>query len=316
MSDRSGVPAGPPATQAEPPQLLAVPNVSEGRDDAAIGRLAHSFASEAHILDTHSDAVHNRTVFTLAPAAGDVVPALTSGARAAVEAIDLSRHYGEHPRIGALDVAPVVWLGAGAREMASEQAMLAAESIASLEIPVFLYGELASAPERRERAFFRSGGLSALRERMAAGELRADLGPDRPHPTAGATLVSVRPPLAAFNLALEEATLADAREIASHLREADGGLTGVRAIGLQLDEGITQVSTNVHDPIAVPLAEIASRVAELAEARGARVVAAEIVGLVPRAALDGFPGELPLPGFDPRRGVIEERIAALAPRTE
>lgn len=296
---------------ADAPGLLAVPNVSEGRDYAVIGRLAHSFATEAHLLDTHSDAVHNRTVFTLTPASGDAVPALAAGARAAVEAIDLSHHDGEHPRIGALDVVPVVWLRSEAREEALDQALRAGEAIASLEVPVFLYGDLASAPERRERAFFRNGGLSVLRERMAAGELRADLGPDRPHPTAGATLVSARPPLAAFNLELEDATLADVREIASRLREAGGGLTGVRAIGLELSEGVTQVSTNVHDPIAVSLAEVASRVMEMAELRGVRVVAGEIVGLVPRAALDGFPDELPLPGFDAGRDVIEERIGAL-----
>jgi glutamate formiminotransferase / 5-formyltetrahydrofolate cyclo-ligase len=287
--------------------LLAVPNVSEGRDEALIGRLAGAFAVDAVLLDAHSDAVHNRTVFTLAPTAGDLVQALASGARTAVEALDLTEHRGEHPRVGALDVAPVVWLASGDRDAAHEQALRVADAIAVLGVPVFLYGELAAARERQERAFFRWGGLDALRTRMAAGDLRPDRGPSATHPTAGATLVTARPPLAAFNLELEGASPAAAREIAGSLRESGGGIPGVRAIGVALGER-TEVSTNVHDPVAVPLAEVVARVADLAAGHGARIARAEIVGLVPRAALDGFPADLPLGDFDPRRGVIEERL--------
>jgi glutamate formiminotransferase / 5-formyltetrahydrofolate cyclo-ligase len=293
------------------PSLLAVPNVSEGRDEAVIGRLAGAFAVEATLLDSHSDEIHNRTVLTLAPTAGDLVPALAGGARAAVEALDVGAHRGEHPRIGALDVAPVVWLAPEAREAARDQAVRAAEAIAALEVPVFLYGELASAPERRERAHFRSGGIDALATRMKAGELPPDYGPGAPHPTAGATLVTARPPLAAFNLELEGASLAATREIATELREAGGGLPGVRAIGLEFGDR-TQVSTNVHDPVAMPLAKVVERTAELAEQHGGTVVAAEIVGLIPAAALAGFPADLPTPGFDRSRGVIEERLRQLA----
>jgi glutamate formiminotransferase / 5-formyltetrahydrofolate cyclo-ligase len=293
--------------------LLAVPNVSEGRDEALIGRLAGAFAVEAALLDSHSDAIHNRTVFTLAPTAGDVVPALAGGARTAVEALDMSAHRGEHPRIGALDVAPVVWLAEDFRDEARDQAVRAAEAIAALGVPVFLYGELAVEPERRERAHFRRGGLEALRTRMAAGELAPDYGPTEPHPTAGATLVTARPPLAAFNLELEGASLAAAREVAAELRESGGGLPGVRAIGLEFGER-TQVSTNVHDPVAVPLGTVVARTAELAERHGGRVVAGEIVGLVPRAALEGLPADLPLGEFDRAKGVIEERIAELSGR--
>jgi glutamate formiminotransferase len=292
------------------PALLAVPNVSEGREPDVIEGLAGAFSSGAALLDTHSDPIHNRTVFTVAPGGGDAARPLATGAEAAVAAIDLNRHQGEHPRIGALDVAPVVWLDAGAREVAREQAVVVAQRIVALGVPVFLYGELASAPERRERAFFRNGGLPALRERMGSGELRPDFGPAEPHPTAGATLVGARPPLAAFNLELEGASVEEARAIAAELRESGGGPAGVRAIGLALDAGRTQVSTNVHDPISTPLAEVVALAKRLAERHGARVVAAEIVGLVPRAALDGFPTDLPIPGFDPARGVVEERIAA------
>lgn len=292
------------------PGLLTVPNVSEGRHEAVIGRLAGAFAFDAFLLDSHSDAVHNRTVFTLAPMAGDVVPALAGGARTAVEAIDLTDHRGEHPRVGALDVAPVVWLDPTARDAAREQAVRAAEAIAGLGVPVFFYGVLATDPERRERAYFRSGGLEAVATRMRAGELEPDRGPSEPHPTAGVTLVTARPPLAAFNLELEGASLAAAREVAAALREAGGGLPGVRAIGLEFGDR-TQVSTNVHDPVSVPLAAVATRARELAAGHGATVVHAEIVGLVPRAALDGFPDDLPLGDFDPARGVIEERLRPL-----
>lgn len=289
--------------------LLAVPNVSEGRDDAVVGRLAHAFAVQARLLDTHSDAVHNRSVFTIASERGDLVPALAGGAREAVATVDMTAHQGAHPCVGALDVCPVVWLEDGDREAAREQALSAAAEIAALEVPVFLYGDLASSAERRERGFFREGGLAALAARMRSGELRPDLGPEAPHPSAGATLVTARPPLAAFNVDLEGLTLEGARAIAAELRESGGGLPGVRAIGLDLGAGQAQVSTNVHDPVTTPLGQVVERVRELAPA-GARIVAAEVVGLVPVAALAGFPEDVPLPGFERERGVIEERLRA------
>jgi len=204
----------------------------------------------------------------------------------------------------------VVWLEETQREEARLQALGAAEGIGALGVPVFLYGALATDPERAERAFFRRGGLPELRRRMEAGELVPDLGPATAHPTAGATLVTARPPLAAFNLELEGASLEDARSVAARLRESGGGPPGVRAIALPLRDRM-QISTNVHDPIAVPLAQVVARTAELAAEVGSRLVAAEIIGLVPRAALHGFPRELPITGFDPATVVIEERLNAL-----
>ena len=294
------------------PRLLAVPNLSEGRVMGAIGRLAHAFSTGATVLDTHTDRVHNRTVFTLAPTGETVTDALAAGAEAAIEAIDLSEHEGEHPRIGALDVAPVVYLSAEAREEAREQALAVAERVAALGVPVFLYGELASVPERRERAYFRSGGLSALGSRMAREELLPDLGPHTPHPTAGATLVTARPPLAAFNMEFEGMTLTQARAVAAALRESGGGRPGVRALALTVADDLTQISTNIHDPVAIPLGEVVARARELAEPHAGQIVAAEIVGLIPRDALARFPEDVPLPGFDSARSVIEERFAALA----
>ena len=297
---------------AEASGLLAVPNVSEGRDAATIERLEGAFAAAAVVLDRHSDETHNRTVFTLAPHERRAVEALVSGAREAIAAIDLTAHGGEHPRVGALDVAPVIYLGPGDREEARNQALEAAGAIAELGVPVFFYGELASAAERRERAYFRAGGPSELAARMERGDLLPDIGPGSPHPTAGATLVTARPPLAAFNMEFEGMTLAQAKGVAAALRESGGGRPGVRAIALALSDHVTQISTNVHDPIAIPLGEVVARARELAGLHAGEIRAAEIVGLVPRAALDGFPGDVPLPGFDRARGVIESRLAELA----
>jgi glutamate formiminotransferase len=287
--------------------LLAVPNFSEGRDGGRIEAISGAFAAGATLLDTHSDPVHNRTVLSLA-ARESLAEALVAGARACVEAIDLRGHEGAHPCIGALDVCPVVWTQEGDRETAGAEALAAARAIAAeLRLPVFLYGALASQPQRSERAFFRRGGAGELARRLESGELRPDFGPTDPHPTAGATLVTARPPLAAFNVELEHADLATASEIAARLRESGGGPPGVRAIGIDLGDRRAQVSANVHDPIAVPLAEVIERVRSLAAERGARAVAAEVVGLVPAASLVGLPDDLPLRGFDPARQVIERR---------
>ena len=285
--------------------LLAVPNFSEGRDAGLVERVTAQFTAGADLLDSHSDAVHNRTVLTLTAPAEFLGQAVARGAGACSMAIDMRRHEGAHPAIGALDVAPFVYSTADDRGAARDVALAAARAIGGDGIPVFLYGELASDAERRERAFFREGGLARLRERMAAGELQPDFGPDAPHPGAGATLVTVRPPLAAFNVLLEGVDMDVARKVSAGLRESGGGLTGVRAMAVDLGADGPQISTNVHDPIAVPLALVVARIGELAAESGGRPAAAEIVGLVPEAALAGFPEEIPIPGFDPDRHVIE-----------
>ena len=287
--------------------MLAVPNFSEGRDAQLIEAITTEFERGARLLDSHSDAVHNRTVLTLA--AGDRAPSesLTSGAVACIDLLDISTQEGAHPRIGSLDVCPLVFLDESERGDARAEALGLAEALAALEVPVFLYGELASAPERRERAYFRRGGPSEVARRMRAGELAADLGPNAPHPRAGATLVTARPPLAAFNLLLDTGEVEIAVAIAAELRESGGGVRGVRAMAVDLD-GRAQVSTNVHDPIAVPLAVVIQRVRELAAARGVAVAEGEVVGLLPEAAIRGLPDDLPLGGFDPERDVIERRL--------
>jgi glutamate formiminotransferase/glutamate formiminotransferase/formiminotetrahydrofolate cyclodeaminase len=292
---------------AEPPTLLAVPNVSEGRDDAAIDAIAAAFASGGEgvrLLDVHRDADHNRSVVTLAGPPGQLAPALAAGARAALERIDLRANDGVHPHVGALDVAPVVFLREADRGAACAEALLAADLIAREGVPVLLYGLLA---DGRTRAQIRRGGPAELARRLAAGELRSDVGPPAPHPTAGATLVAARPPLVAFNVTLAPpATLAQAREIAAAIREGGpAGLPGLRAIGLELERaGEIQLSMNVERPDLTPLRDVVAAIAARAP-----LAAAELVALAPEAAFDGFPPELPIPGFDPDRHLIERALS-------
>ena len=292
--------------------LLAVPNVSEGRDVAAIGRLEGAFSEGVELLDRHSDADHNRTVFTLAADRDALVAALTRGAEEAVHSIDMSTHEGVHPAIGALDVCPIVWARPDDQALARATALDLAAEIGELGVPVFLYGELASGQDHVERAYFRNGGPTELWLRMEAGELRPDRGPGLPHRTAGAALVTARPPLGAFNVELESGDLDLARSVAAGLRESGGGLPGVRAIGLPLSSGRVQVSANIHDPSAVPLAAVVERVRELAAPLGTRPVEAELIGLVPAVALSGYPDDVPIRDFDPASASIEARLTSLA----
>lgn len=292
------------------PPLLAAPNVSEGTDSERLARLEAAFSRGVSLLDRHSDADHDRTVFTLLGAQqGDLASALAAGAAEAVEAIDMNSYRGTHPAIGALDVCPLVWTSRADRETARSEALATAGQIGELGVPVFLYGELAREPGRVERAYFRSGGLAELWLRMESGELQPDFGPQLPHRTAGATLVTARPPLAAFNVELDTGDVEIARAVAAGLREAGGGPVGVRAIGLLLSSGRAQVSTNVHDPLAVPLGEIVERIRDLAAPLGARPLEAELVGLIPQGALLGYPEDVPIRGFDAGRHLIETRLA-------
>ena len=286
--------------------LLAVPNVSEGRDPATVAAIGDAYAAAgARLLDTHADPDHHRAVHTLAAPPGTLAGAVVAGAQEAVRRIDLRAERGLHPHVGALDVAPVVFLDAGRRGAACSEALTLAGRLGEeAELPVFLYGLLAGG---RTRADLRRGGIAALTARIAAGELRPDFGPPVPHPTAGVVLVAARPPLVAFNLELAPpATPQDARVIAAAVREGGSeGLPGVRALGLQLisQGGTVQVSTNVEDHLAVPLACVVAAVA-----RHATVSGCEVVGLPPAAAFDGFPDDVPVRG----RRTVEEALQELS----
>ena len=289
-----------------PPTLLAVPNVSEGRDRAALDAIGAAFAEAegVRLLDRHSDRDHHRTVFTLAAHPGALADALLKGARVAVEEIQIGDGRGAHPHVGAIDVVPVVYLDDGARGVACAEALVVADRIGQeLAVPVFLYGALAGG---RTRAQLRRGGAVRLGQRMRAGELRPDFGPLQAHPGAGATLVAAREPLVAFNLQLEQpATVEDARMIAGLIREGGvEGLPGLRAIGVELGGAVAQVSMNVERPSEVSLARVVQAVR-----RHAALASAELVGLAPRAALEGFPEDLQLVGFDPACHVIENALS-------
>ncbi len=280
-------------------RLLAVPNISEGRDQRVIDAIVRAF--DAQRLDVHTDPDHNRSVITVAGRPGELAPALLAGAGQALRTIDLTAHRGAHPRIGAIDVAPIVYLDERERGAAHAEALVLGDQLGhQLGLPVFLYGTLGGG---RTRAEIRRGGPAKLAERMAAGELRPDFGPARPHPTAGAVLVAARPPLVAFNLELASpATLEDARAIAARIREGGPeGLPGVRAIGVWLQaRGVAQVSTNVEDHLAASLGAVVGAVA-----RHASIDQAELVGLAPRAAFDGFPDDLTVRG----RATIEDALS-------
>jgi glutamate formiminotransferase len=285
--------------------LVAVPNFSEGRNERVIDALEATLGAHARVLNRHFDTQHNRSVYTLAAEPAKLVEALIAGTEHAIDLIDLRRHQGLHPHIGAVDVAPAVWQTDELHDDAVTAARQAADGIAELGIPVFFYGELATSPERQERAYFRQGGPAELARRMSSGELKPDLGPSEPHPSAGATLVTAREPLVAFNVELDTSNPEIARAVAAELRESGGGLIGVRALGLPREGERTQVSVNVHDPHTVPLAKVVAEITRLAAEHGARPVEAELVGLAPEVALEGYPGEPPIRDFDPMCDVIE-----------
>jgi len=264
-------------------ELLAIPNVSVGPDARAVAAIGAAFASAgARLLDVHSDADHGRSVFTLAGAPQTLAHGLAAGATEAADRVDLRAHRGAHPHVGALDVAPVVFLDDARRGAACAEALLAADLLGAGGLPVFLYGVLAGG---RTRAQLRRGGVEGLAERVAHGELAPDFGPTALDRRRGAVLVAARPPLVAFNLHLAPpAAVEDAQRIAALVREGGAeGLPGVRAIGLTVG-GVAQVSTNVEDHRATPLATLLETVA-----RHAEVLDAELVGLAPEAAFAGWP---------------------------
>ena len=286
--------------------LESVPNVSEGRERAVVDAIGAAFSEHAELLDVHADGDHNRSVFTLVGEDDALVESLVRGVAAARERIDLRRHEGAHPRIGAADVVPIVPIRPEDAERARAAALELARRIGDeLDLPVFLYADLAPG---RGPAFFRRGGTEALQRRIDAGELAPDFGPPRLDERAGGVIVGSRRPLVAFNVNLRGSVDA-AREVASLVRERDGGFPGVRALGLDLPRaGVVQVSMNVEDWEASALHEIVARVEAEASARGLEVLGSELVGLMPAGAAAAAVGSLlRIDGFDASR-VLELRL--------
>ena len=287
--------------------LESVPNFSEGRDPALVGLIGQEIAERARLLDIHTDPDHNRSVFTLVGDDTEVVDALLAAIAVARARIDLRRHEGVHPRIGAADVVPLVPVWPADMERARAAARTLADRIGGeLELPVFLYGELG---EGRGPAFFRRGGPAELQRRIDAGELAPDFGPSRLDPAAGGVIVGARRPLIAFNVNLAGASVEVAREIAAVIRERGGGFPGVRALGLGLTSaGKAQVSMNVEDWEAASLHEILAAVEREAQARGIEIEGSELVGLMPAGAAAAAAGSLlRIEGFDATR-LLELRL--------
>lgn len=260
--------------------LECVPNVSEGRDRAVIDRLAS--AAGATLLDVHVDPDHHRSVYTLAHDRPRVEHGIRRMAEEALEHLDVTAHRGVHPRLGALDVVPFVALHPGRREEAIDAARAFAGWLGgTLEVPVFLYGGVDTAgrglPEIRAAAFER---------------IRPDHGPAAPHPTFGAAVVGERPLLVAVNCLLDTDDLEMAQAIATRVRERDGGLPGIRALGFRLESRrCAQVSMNVTDLTRTGVEEACTTVRARAEALGAIVTEIELVGLVPESEYESWSDE-------------------------
>jgi glutamate formiminotransferase len=298
-----------------------VPNVSDGRRPEVVDEIVAAFAGAdpgVLVLDRSSDADHDRTVLTLAGPGPALVEAAVAGARACAQLIDLNRHRGAHPRMGALDVLPFVPLGGATRlrggadpdlDCAALAELAGRRIVAEAGVPVYLYGAAARRPERAALPAVRGRGFEALQAALAPGH-GPDLGGPGLHTTAGAIAVGAREVLVAYNVELAGADLELARRVAAAVRERDGGLPAVRAMGVALEQrGLVQVSMNLLDYKVTPPAAAFAAVAGLAERAGARVVASEIVGLVPAAALAGVdPADLLLPPDTPDR-FLEERLA-------
>ena len=286
--------------------LEAVPNFSEGRDDSVVETLRDALSSPARLLDVHVDADHHRSVFTLVGEPAELTDALLAGIAAARQRIDLRRHDGAHPRIGAADVVPIVPIKPEEMERAKATASALAKRIGDeLRLPVFLYGELAPG---RGPAYFRRGGPEELQRRIDAGEVAPDFGPNRLDERAGGVIVGARRPLIAFNVNLR-GDLETAKAVAAVVRETGGGFPGVRALGLDLPRaGVVQVSMNVEDWEAAALHEIVARIEAEAATHRAEVLGSELVGLMPAGAAAAAAGAmLRIDGFDESH-VLELRL--------
>ena len=288
-----------------------VPNVSEGRRLEVVDEIAAAVRDTpgVDLLDVQSDASHNRSVLTFVGEQDAAAEAAFRVIAAAAHLIDLNQHQGAHPRFGAADVVPFVPLRAGDMPVCVQTAhRLGRRVAAELQIPVYYYEAAASSPRRRNVADVRAGEFEGLRAVIETDPTRRpDEGPTHIHPTAGAAAIGARPPLIAFNVNLASADLELARRIAHEVRERDGGLPKVKAIGLTIEHGV-QVSMNLTDfGVTGPLAALRA-VAERAAAAGVDVMGSEIVGLVPLDALVGLAGEaLATPHFSDRQ-VLEARV--------
>jgi glutamate formiminotransferase len=280
----------PPVTPAEP-LFECVPNVSEGRRPEALAALREALAAvpAAHLLDLSADPDHHRAVVTLAGPAGALRGAVLALFAWAERWVDLRHHQGVHPRLGAVDVVPFVPLAGASMAQAVAEARATAAAVAErFDLPVYLYEEAATQPGRRRLADLRRGQFEGLADRLRDPAWAPDFGPARPHPSLGGAVVGARDFLIAVNARLATPDVAVAKAIARAVREAAGGLPGVRALGLYLaSRGCAQVSMNLVDFRRTSLLALLARVEREAAAFGTTVAGTEIVGLAPAAAVLG-----------------------------
>jgi len=274
--------------------IECIPNISEGCDRAAIDEIVRAVSlAGCRVLDLHRDVDHNRSVITFVGEPDTVVDGAFALARESVSHIDLRTHRGVHPRIGAVDVIPFVPIGDATADASLDDCVAIARRVGArigdeLGVPVFLYEAAATRPERRNLADVRRGGWDRIAAAFGEPEGRPDFGPARLHPSAGAVAVGARRPLVAYNVVLDTDDRSIARAVAGRVREASGGLAGVKALGLLLAErGLAQVSMNLTDIAATTVPDAFDAVTREAAHLGAQVVDSEIVGLVPRAAVAG-----------------------------
>jgi len=269
-----------------PPLFEAVPNFSEGRDEETITRIADAVrgVEGVRVLGLHSDPDHNRSVLTFAGEEAAVLEAAVALAQACARQIDLISQTGEHPRMGSLDVLPFVPLEGATIEEAARLACRAGERIGALGFLVYLYEAAATAPHRRNLADVRRGGYECLATRIEEPLWQPDYGPRELDPHKGAVAVGARPFLVAFNAYLDTDDVEVAKAVARVVRERDGGLPGVKALGLKVG-GRAQVSMNLTDLEKTSMPVALEAVREAAVEHGASVESTELVGLAPLEAV-------------------------------
>jgi glutamate formiminotransferase len=292
-------------------QLIeSIPNFSDGASGATLDTLADALGSTpgAWLLDGTADADHNRSVYTLAGGELAVTSALERSIEVAIERIDMRHQSGQHPRIGAVDVSPFVPLGDIAMERCIEVARQFGADIATrFALPVYLYAEAALRADRHGLAGLRKAGFEGLADAMRDPAGRPDLGPSRPHATAGAVAVGARRPLIAFNIQISTLDLAVAKRIASRIRERDGGLPAVQALGIDLSsQGCMQLSMNLLDHERTPLWRVWERAEALAGEEAVGLLDSELIGLAPARALTDVAEYIGVPSSRPLADRVSE----------
>jgi glutamate formiminotransferase len=296
-----------------PTIVECVPNFSEGRRKDVVDKIVYSIRSVPGIkvLDVEMDPDHNRSVVTFTGNKDNIQEAAFRGARAAVELIDLTKHKGEHPRMGALDVLPFVPISGVTLDDCVEVANKTAARIArNLKVPIYMYEAAAKKPARSNLENVRKGQFEGLREAILTDDSRyPDYGPRMLHPTAGATAIGARMPLIAFNVNLKSKDLKIAKDIAKKIRASNGGLPKLKALGFDLPaKGVVQVSMNLTDYTVTPISKVFETVKKEAEERGVEIEESEVIGLIPLDAVCDLAAKYLKIGSFSSNQVLERRI--------